>query len=45
MAAFATQLGSVLLERSPVSSDCISAPLFFRIIQAGAPLFRKRKDQ
>lgn len=43
MAVFATQLRTVLLKRSPMSSDCTSAPLFFRIIQADAPLAQKER--
>lgn len=42
---FATQLRTVLLERSPVSSEHTSAALFITIIQAGAPQFKKREDR
>lgn len=42
---FATQLRTVLLERSSTSSDHTSVPLFIRIIQAGAPQFKKREDR
>lgn len=39
---FATQLRTVLLERTPVSSDHTCAALFVRIVQVGAPQFKKR---
>ena len=41
---FATQLRTVLLERSSMSSNHTSEALFIGIIKAGTPQFNKRED-